>query len=974
MPLQTHKVSLRTGEYRLIAQRCPPQIEVEIQVFFQTLDPENPQRRSQKRLGKTSPEGLMVIVPFTELRPGWWELRISSPQMRELRGDSWQTILKLKVRPPEAVASIRPDLDDAIARSFPEPKPAPSSSPLTPTSPQVTAYQPIFSTVDPTETTAPEPILTTASVTDSVATEMMDAPEVELQPRVEPSIAPLKTPRSRPSPMSASEPNSKFYTQEDEITTLAVPPPQPEPDVVAPSHDPSMALTPEVLAEDAAGFEPSTNVPEPIAPSDESSDISGLDTPHTLLEQSIQSLEQILQQVGGVEAIATTPTTEPVVTPVAEPDDFEAIATSLPESVGSKLVPLNTITVAELPELTIALAQDTFIRHRDEPILISGHVEIWDGESGSILDQGFGGSLRYALRDPETQAELLAVEQPLHDATIPLVFNYLLDVPTAYVTRLLLGEVSLTITTPVILPENPTEADAEAVRPIAQQTFSITAGLDDLLNNLRQLPTPPVEPPPLPVLKLLDARSRKSPKGEGENEPSQNGHGTTRHPKVAKRKILPPTLTTSGDKNRKVVELPRFGNSPLAAQVGGDDPKPVSKFASPTIVEPTPKPETTPETISLDKSANETAHDVPLPEPKPQTSANPLSILPPDILAALNTNGTETSQVSEATSPPQNGHQPIPELELESLQLSSSPDSLAMTSNGEMPDAIPDPHTEIDPVHQAFESLQLGDRFLDRMSTLADVQAAKPITPPVEPAEDETSLQPEDEEPNNSPALPTELQTETDPETETDAIATEQSDWPIQEFVIDEEESGAIVGKDTLRYDASGLPYPQQLQNIDAFLSTPGETPGQSTPSTLVKSSPSTTAVPKQRQAPPPPIPELLLPSGELTAGDWVSVRVRLPLQKGLVYVKLWVKDCETRQLLDGPRAFVDFETIETGELETLTQVIVPLGPQAIRFEAITIDVTTGQESRKASCDRPVMPPELYHLNLDGFPQLPLSD
>jgi hypothetical protein len=205
------------------------------------------------------------------------------------------------------------------------------------------------------------------------------------------------------------------------------------------------------------------------------------------------------------------------------------------------------------------------------------------------------------------------------------------------------------------------------------------------------------------------------------------------------------------------------------------------------------------------------------------------------------------------------------------------------------------------------------------------------------------------------------------------------NDWPLQEFVVEDETEAAEAPllpppqPSPLRHDASGLPYPSQLQHLPTrpFLSDENRAmlPHQTPANALSKQPNALVARGLPPNSPPPeiPAPQLELQSGELTAGDLVLVKVKLPPTLGTVYVKLWVKDCETRQLLDGPRAFVDFDTLATGELETLTQVVVPLGTQAIRFEAITIDVGSQQESHKTSCDRAVIPPDLYKLSLEGL-------
>jgi hypothetical protein len=117
----------------------------------------------------------------------------------------------------------------------------------------------------------------------------------------------------------------------------------------------------------------------------------------------------------------------------------------------------------------------------------------------------------------------------------------------------------------------------------------------------------------------------------------------------------------------------------------------------------------------------------------------------------------------------------------------------------------------------------------------------------------------------------------------------------------------------------------------------------------------------------PVPIPELQVTPGELVAGQLVNIRVRLPDGRSRIYVKLWINDCQTRTLMDGPRWLVDFLPNGHGALEALTQLTVPYGSLEIRFEAIAIEMQTQRESRKTSVDRAVVPPDLPALSLYEF-------
>jgi hypothetical protein len=115
----------------------------------------------------------------------------------------------------------------------------------------------------------------------------------------------------------------------------------------------------------------------------------------------------------------------------------------------------------------------------------------------------------------------------------------------------------------------------------------------------------------------------------------------------------------------------------------------------------------------------------------------------------------------------------------------------------------------------------------------------------------------------------------------------------------------------------------------------------------------------------PLPIPQLHVPEGELIAGNSVRVRVHLPYVREQMAVKLWVKDCQTRWLLDGPHLLKNLLPNSLGDLEVMTQLNIPFGCLEIRLEAIAIDMATQQESHKVTITRTVIPPDLPTLQLD---------
>lgn len=104
--------------------------------------------------------------------------------------------------------------------------------------------------------------------------------------------------------------------------------------------------------------------------------------------------------------------------------------------------------------------------------------------------------------------------------------------------------------------------------------------------------------------------------------------------------------------------------------------------------------------------------------------------------------------------------------------------------------------------------------------------------------------------------------------------------------------------------------------------------------------------------------PTLDVPNQELIAGDWIAIRVRVPISDYQPYVKVWMNDLQTRTLIDAPRLLMQFTPNDFNELETLMRIKVPSGCLELQFAAIAIDMSSLQESRKVVQNRRVMPPD----------------
>jgi hypothetical protein len=126
-------------------------------------------------------------------------------------------------------------------------------------------------------------------------------------------------------------------------------------------------------------------------------------------------------------------------------------------------------------------------------------------------------------------------------------------------------------------------------------------------------------------------------------------------------------------------------------------------------------------------------------------------------------------------------------------------------------------------------------------------------------------------------------------------------------------------------------------------------------------------AQPQPPELPPLNPPILEVPGHDLTAGDLITLGIRLLPGGYRPYVKVWMNDLQTRRLIEEPRLLMQLTPNDRGELETFMRVQIPQGCLELQFAAIAIDMATLQESRKVVINRRIIPGELPTLSLDDF-------
>ncbi|MBW4620238.1 MAG: hypothetical protein KME17_12900 [Cyanosarcina radialis HA8281-LM2] len=103
-----------------------------------------------------------------------------------------------------------------------------------------------------------------------------------------------------------------------------------------------------------------------------------------------------------------------------------------------------------------------------------------------------------------------------------------------------------------------------------------------------------------------------------------------------------------------------------------------------------------------------------------------------------------------------------------------------------------------------------------------------------------------------------------------------------------------------------------------------------------------------------PPTPELILPPGILKAGESLRAIVKLPSGANSMSVRLWVQDCQTRFIVDGPYWLEGFYPRGSDFIEAIIELTVPNSSREIQLTAVTFDPDNHRESYKAIVDRSI--------------------
>ena len=439
LPLEGPIASILEGRYRIIARSSHSNTPVTCKVSYQGESDlalvNGPQDRS--RTAQTNGEGLIVILPFTALKPGEWRFECTGPETAPSEPPPWHYQLCLQVDPYEEEPWLetsfgQDDLGNDLATVLNGVGLGTAEIPQRVANGAASHSLAIEDTDpgDPPEIHSaeinPAPSASTVNLEGTLENGPVDG--------VDGAAGPL----NRPAPILPSAYPAIAPQISTEIPTEAIPteiPSAPPSQAPTPDPDPIPMAAAEVVAESAAN-------------------------------ESVTDESQEAQTAQAVETQVTEETVE--AGPIQS--DFPVPAIAPP--------PEEPPLLATLPgDVRIRLQRSTYITAWGAHITLNGTLEPNQRE---LLGAAIPATcqLKAVLRDPATQQVLVRLQMPLLQALegdrptqaipLPCHFSFPVELPLETSTYLLLGELSAHA---LINSSEP---------PLTQQTFTVAADIDVL--------------------------------------------------------------------------------------------------------------------------------------------------------------------------------------------------------------------------------------------------------------------------------------------------------------------------------------------------------------------------------------------------------------------------------------------------------------------------------------------------------------
>ncbi|MEM6448851.1 MAG: hypothetical protein AAF703_00905 [Cyanobacteria bacterium P01_D01_bin.105] len=666
--------------------------------------------------------------------------------------------------------------------------------------------------------------------------------------------------------------------------------------------------------------------------------------------------------------------------------------------------------VTEAPIYRVALKQQAYLAHPKLPMTIVGQVSALTG----VVEQA-ASQLWIRLQNPETAEVIMEASRPLSLSRLPADFKVQIQLPTDVSTRVILGEVSLR-----------TEASDDSVEGgsvLATKSFTISAGIADLLEAIANQDTDPfpsvfeeevISMPSLkPVQKTvaptvgtvlppkLDlSQDRAAIHAEKTN---RNGHVQPDLPDLNSVNPISPELNSEGlNSPEELVSSSTAQDSTVDNTVGDTlsasatsnaQPEADSNVAPvinrpPMVAQPAQFLGTSIEDSDIE--ADEIAAML-------EDIDKDLSSHPTTDLEALEAPGIEAALPQF---PPHSAKQEpaLTEKNAANLEANEAARSANRRSQHESASSRASSYEKSPRQIEAsleFQTLRLKDHFWNRLSNLtheshkeatklaermkdagvskgqADARSnpAGDVSNEVVIYQESKTSQPGQSEQLGAPApraleqkaLEQRALQQRSPQEKSVSAAPDRSSEPSK--IVDRllARNGLVRPTHNTSNSANNLAQSAALPS-SSIQSGTAQAEGAQVSSSSALSAPATI---NPEDLPEMALPVISAPMGDLVAGEIITVTVRTRPSVYKPLIKLWMIDRQSRSLVIEPKLLTNMTPDALGDLETSTQLQIPMHCLDVQIAAISIDMATQQESAKAIVNRHVVPADQAILPQD---------
>jgi len=953
-PLEKPSIQITEGRYRVVARSNRTNTDVEVRVTHSSPSEIPPIRRIQKRRRRINSEGLTVIIPFTYLKSGIWELQCFGDLMSDLLGASWQYTVNLTVIPSRVEGKIvspkksKHDSDKQYKVGSEDIQTNQTKSKITNTQSSGNYSAPskdlktndagLISSISIEGVPKKGRNITTkkASLDKAVGENSKEKLRESLKAASDKQKAVTKKPTRKSTPKSSTTQNkavSEKPTQKitssvkglpEKAVSASVPQKQPAKNTAKLNKNKKKSQTEvrESLNKKTNSLNLNQNVSEkPVQEPPEKPKASN----------KKERLEKPAQK-GDLAIIESNAAPVRVKGDTAEQILHNLIELALPSS--EALLPDDSVddiatTPPPLP-LQLTLDRVNYVASWGQTITVEGQV-LLKQTTNQQINQISQAELQIELRSPQNSQLLQSFRLPNPNKSLPFTIASLINIPEECSSKLILGEIKLY----GILDKR------RNIELLASQSFTITAEIKDLLaitvanpkgelekfayskdelsaKNSEQVLQNPVSLD-LELFNLVKtAKAGQSVPGVASTKKSLPSGVEPRklRRRIRKHSLKLPNVPGYQEKIDEYINNGYIETAYISDSTGTSFPflrklKPISSSLV-EVEEEVAEYETSESTYTTDTDHQNNLETVETSIEADKTSQ-----------AELVVDRQEDDNYSEFEEPitPRNSEL----IAGENLNTSPLIRQWMLSQGYSLPE----------PINVEYEDY--------------DIQASNQ-----EISYQHASLSPNHKTKDNSQALNQEkaqidIQAAPSPYL---SIST-SSEWQVNQIAAPSNQTAQEIVVDDTDIFADNI--------LEAESSEPDAIDDETEKSSIAALTISTQEIEDL------PIPQLYVPQGELISGKTLNVRVRLPEGNSHLAVKLWLEDTQTRHLLDGPHLLTNLTPNKKQELEVITKLNIPFGCLEIRLEAVAINRSTQQESHKLTIQRTVIPPDLPNVQLDAI-------